>query len=198
MKKKIIISLLLYALGIEVGIILLFPFAGETQISIIFGIFALILSVLSLIYGIILMNNRKKNKYVIITSKLTILYKFYIPIFTIDILIFNTILLLFNIYPEKDISVFVVVEIMLVLWILLLLPCIKLYQIYLKDDNIIIDNYLKINVFNKNEVKEIKRFFVFFYKIKLNNTSFIIFPKFLGIINLFVTPKSIRIFKNLI
>lgn len=197
MKQKIIISLILYTFGIAMGFTLLFPFAGEVQISITFGIFAFVLSATALIYGIILMNVRRENEGTMIMSKLTPLYKFYIPTFIIEILIFNTILLLFDIYPGNDISVFIVVEVMLVLWVLLLLPCIKLHKICLKDGKIIVDNYFKSNVFSENEVKKVRRFFIFFFKVKLNKTSFIIFPKLSESANLFVTPRSIRILKNL-
>lgn len=195
---KIIISLVLYAFGIALGFILLYPFVRGFQISIIYGIFSLALSIASLIYGILLMNKKKENKSRMITSRLTPLYKFYIPIFIIEILLFNTILLIFNIYPENDDSVFIVVEVILVLWVLFLLPCIKLYQMYLINDKIIVDSYFKEKVFNKNETKNVRRFFIFFFKIELKKNSFIILPKISESMNLFVIPKSVRALKNLI
>ncbi len=196
MKQKIIVSLVLYIFGIVMGFIFLFPFGGEFQNSITFGIFALVLSVSSLMYGIILMNSRKESKGIMITSRLTPLYKFYIPTFIIEILFFNTILLLFNIYPGDDISIFIVVEVMLVLGVLLLLPCIKLYRTYLKDSEIIVDNFFKTNVFSRNEVRDVQRVYIFLYKLKLNKTSFIIFPKFSESVNLFIIPRSIKILKK--
>ncbi len=195
---KIIISLVLYAFGIALGFILLYPFVRGFQISIIYGISSLALSIASLIYGILLMNKKKENKSRMITSRLTPLYKFYIPIFIIEILLFNTILLIFNIYPENDDSVFIVVEVILVLWVLFLLPCIKLYQMYLINDKIIVDSYFKEKVFNKNETKNVRRFFIFFFKIELKKHSFIILPKISESMNLFVIPKSVRALKNLI
>ncbi len=196
MKQKIIVSLVLYTFGIVMGFIFLFLFGGEFQDSITFGIFALVLSVSSLMYGVILMNSRRESEGIMITSRLTPLYKFYIPIFIIEILFFNTILLLFNIYPGDDISIFIVVEVMLVLGVLLLLPCIKLYRIYLKDSEIIVDNFFKTNVFSRHEVREVQRVYIFFYKLKLNKISFIIFPKFSESVNLFVIPRSIKILKR--
>lgn len=198
MKRKIIISLILYISGIAVGFVSLFPFAGEVQYSSIFGVFGLSISVIALLYGIIIMNVREEKSGAVITSKLTPLYKFYIPTFIIEILVFNTILLLFNIYPGNDISVFIVIEVMLVLWMLLFLPCIKLYQMSLKDGKIIVTNYFNTDAFRVSEIKKVRRFFIFFFKVKLSQTSFIILPKLSESANLFVIPKSIRLLKNLL
>jgi len=198
MKQKTIISLVFYVIGVSMGFILLFPFAGETQISNTFGIFGLAVSAASLIYGLIMMNVWGAKGSTTITSKLTPLYKFYIPILIIEMFVFNTILIVFNIYPGSDISVFIVIEIMLVLWALLLFPCFKLSQMVLKDGKIIAYNYFNSNEFNEKEVKKVHRFFIFFFKVKLNKISFVILPKLSESANLFVTPKSIRMLKNLI
>lgn len=198
MKQKIIISLVFYVLGFAMGFILLFPFAGKAHFSDTFGIFGLAVSATSLIYGLIIMNVRGNKGRTTITSKLTPLYKFYIPILITELFVFNAILLVFNIYPDNDISIFIAVEVILVLWVLLLLPCFKLSQMYLQDGKIVVCNYIDEREFNEKEVKKVRRFFIFFFKIKLNKVSFIILPKLSESVNLFVTPKSIRILKNLI
>ena len=143
------------------------------------------------------MNVREEKSGTMITSTLTPMYKFYLPTFIIEMLVFNTILLTFNTYPGNDISVFIAVEIMLVFWVILLFPCLKLYQMYLKDGKIIVTNFFSSDVFSENDIKKVHRFFIFFFKVKLSKTSFIIFPKFSESVNLFVTPKSIRLLKNL-
>lgn len=198
MKKKTTISLVFYIIGIAVGFVLLFPFAGETQISNTLGIVSLAIATASLIYGLIILNVRGDKVSKTVTSKLTPFYKFYLPIIIIELLVFNTMLLVFNIYPCNDISVFVAIEVVLILWLLLLLPCFKLSQMYLQDGKIVVYNYIDEREFNEKEVKKVSRFFIFFFKVKLNKISFIILPKFSESANLFVTPKSIQILKNLI
>lgn len=198
MKKKTTISLVFYIVGIAIGFVLLFPFAGETQIYNTLGVFSLVVAAVSLIYGLIIMNVRGDKVSKTISSQLTPFYKFYLPIIIIEMLVFNTILLVFNIYPGNDISVFVAVEIVLMLWVILLLPCFKLSQMYLQDGKIVAYNYIDEREFNEKEVKKVRRFFIFFFKVKLNKISFIILPKLSESANLFVTPKSILILKNLI
>lgn len=198
MKQKIIISLVFYVFGLAIGFILLFPFAGKAPFSDTFGIFGLAISATSLIYGLKIMNVRGNKGSTTITSKLTPLYKFYIPILITELFVFNAILLVFNIYPGNDISIFIAVEVILVIWVLLLFPCFKLSQIDLKDGKIIVYNFFNLNEFNGNEVKKVKRFFIFFFKVKLNKISFVILPKLSESANLFITPKSVRILKNLI
>ena len=198
MKRKLIISLILYISGIAMGFVLLFPFAREVQISSTFGVFGIIVSAVALIYGVIIMKIREEKSGAMITSTLTPIYKFYLPTFIIEMLVFNTILLTFNTYPGNDTSVFIAVEVMLVFWVILLYPCLKLYQMYLKDGKIVVNNYFNSSVISPREVKKIHRFFIFFFKVKLGKTSFIILPKFSEATNLFITPKSIQVLKNLI
>lgn len=198
MKQKTIISLVFYVVGLAMGFILLFPFAGKAQFSNTFGIFGLAVSAASLIIGLIIMNVRRYKVYTTITSILTPLYKFYIPILIIEMFVFNTILLVFNIYPGSDISVFIVLEVMFVFWALLLFPCFNLSQMDLKDGKIIAYNYFNSNEFNEKEIKKVNRFFIFFFKVKLTKVSFIILPKLSESANLFATPKSIRMLKDLI
>ena len=144
------------------------------------------------------MNDRGNKGGTRITSKLTPLYKFYIPMLVIELFLFNTILLIFNFYPGDDISVFLAVEVLLMLWALLLFPCFKLSQMDLKDGRIIAHNYFNSNEYSEKEVKKVHRFFLFFFKVKLNKISFVILPKLSESINLFLTPKSIQMLKNLI
>ncbi len=194
MKKNILISLLLYIIGIALGFIFLFPFADEPQDSYVFGFLGIIISIVALIYGLVLVRIKKKDR-VLITSVLTPLYKFYLPIFTLEMLVFNTSLIVFDNYPGNDISVFVAVEIMLFIWVLLLIPCFKLHQISLKGDELIVTNYYNSKKLKITDIEKVHRFFIFFFKVKLRECSFIILPKITESANLFAIPKSIKLLK---
>ncbi len=195
---RTLISLVFYVLGLAMGFILLFPFAGKAQSSYTFGILGLAIAAAALIYGIIIMNDGKHIGSTMITSSLTPLYKFFIPILTIELFVFNSILLVFSIYPGNDISIFIALEVMLVVWLLLLFPCFKLSQIELKDGKVIASNFFSTSEFNRKDVKRIKRYFIFYYKVKTNKTSLVILPKLSESVNLFVIPKSIRMFNKFV
>lgn len=184
-----------FIVGVALGFVFLFPFANEPQISSVFGSFCIIMAIGALFYGLILLNFNKKEGD-IITSVLTPLYKFYLPILIIEILLFNTILIVFNIYPGNDISVFIVVEIMLIIWILLLVPCFKLHQFTLNGNELLVTNYYNSRKFKIYDIVKVHRFFIFFFRVKLKNTTIIMLPKITESANLFGTPKSIKRLKN--
>lgn len=197
MKKKTTFSLIFYILGIALGFVLLFPFDGDTQTSMTFGVLSLAIAFLSLVYGLLIMNINMDKANIIVTSKLTPFYKFYLPIIIIEMLVFNTILLTWSFYPENNISLFIALEILLVVWVLFLLPCFRLSHVYIIDGKIIVSNYINTKVFNGRDEKMIRRFLIFFFKVKINKISILILPKFSESANLFIIPKSIQKLKNL-
>ncbi len=201
MKKMFNISLLGYALGIAITLLSLFPWQYEYKIPDLFGTLGFGLIIMSLGYGIYFVNKKRETKGRRLTSRLTLLYKYHIPLLVGTVLLFNSCLLVFKVYPGHDISIFIVLEIMLFISVLLLWPCLKLRTVLLDKNEIIVIDSVKTLTINIKEVKVVKRSFAMFYLLKLKDDargfkSFTMLPKVEEAPGLFVTPRSIKLLKN--
>ena len=203
MRQKIIISVIIYITGIVLTLISFIPLRPDMQFSNSVGFFGIVLLVASLVFGVIGLTKEKKIvKGKMISSRLTPLYKIYIPIFIVILFIVNNLLILLDSYPSNDISVFFAMEIILIIWLVLFLPCVKLHDVYLENNQIITINFFNRAVLKVTDIKKIRRFLIFFYKIKLDKMAgshtIVMLPKLTESTNLFTTPKSIKVLKNLI
>jgi len=201
MKQRFIISLLGYITGISLTLISLFPWQYEQWIPDIFGILGFCLIIAFLTYGIFMVNKKKNLGGDLLTSRLMPIYKYYMPLLVMTVLLFNSLLLVFKVYPGHDISIFIVFEVMLCITILFLWPCLKLRSVYLDKNKLIATDFVNSLVIKVSEVKTIRRSFIVFYLLKLKDDSsgfklFTILPKIEESSNLFVTPRSIKLLKN--
>jgi len=200
MKQRIIISLTFFAIGFIFILTVLVPLRLNFKMPYVIGIIGIILLLTAFIYGIIILYAEKRNESKLISSRLTPLYKFYFPVTFIACLLFNTLLILLDIYPGNDVSIFIVLEIMFVIWLVLFIPCLKLQLVYIANNKIITTNFLNEYVLHKTNVKSVKRYFLFFYRLNLDKgtglQSIIFLPRLTEFSMLFVTPKSIKELKS--
>jgi len=199
MKQKIILSLTSFALGFMLILTALVPLSISFHVPCFIGLVGFILLLVALIYGLKKIYDGKRKDAKLISSRLTPLYKFYLPITFFSCLLFNTLMILLNIYPGDDVGIFVALEIMFIIWLTLALPFSKLYEVYLDNNQIIITNFLNESILQTNCVISVKRYFLVLYRLKIvkeTGTQKIIFlPHFLEFSYL-VTPKSIKELKS--
>ena len=204
MKYKIIISLTLFATGIIFVLISSIPLRINFEIPHLFEPTGIILLISTFIYGVVTTNkvNIKNRNNKRLSSLLTPIYKFYFPTIFIITFIFNTALICFNIYPGEDISLFIVLELMFIIWIILAIPNSKLRIVYLDKNNIITTNYITKYIVPSNNIKSIERHFVVLYSISLKNNKdiqrIIFLPRQDGFPNIFTTPKSVQVLRTII
>lgn len=187
---------MIFISGIGSVFISFFLLNGHSYFVNILRYLGLGLAIGSLIYGSILMNLYVTRNGKLITSILTPIYKYYLPTLILEILLFNTVLFVSDIYPGNDISIFLLIEIMLFIWLLLLIPCFKLKQLSVRNKNFIATDYFKTIEFNAADIVKVNRFCMLFFKVKLDSGSFVVFPKLLESLDLFNIPKSIRLLIN--
>jgi len=204
MKYKIIISLTLFATGLIFVLISSIPLRINFEIPHLFEPTGIILLISTFIYGVVTTNkvNIKNRNNKRLSSLLTPIYKFYFPTIFIITFIFNTALICFNIYPGEDISLFIVLELMFIIWIILAIPNSKLRIVYLDKNNIITTNYITKYIVPSNNIKSIERHFVVLYSISLKNNKdiqrIIFLPRQDGFPNIFTTPKSVQVLRTII
>ena len=186
----------MYSVSLVGALVFLFPFLGNPPIQIWLGKFSLIIALGSVFFGMVLMNTENQPSGDKISSILTPLYKLYFPLCVLVLFLFNTILIVFSICPENEIDVFIAIEGMLIIWLLLVIPFNMINQLYVKNNKLIASNYFKSREFTVNDIVKIQRFLLFFYKIKLSNSSIIILPKISESAMIFFTPKSIKLLRN--
>ena len=190
MKRKIIISLTSFALGLILVLIDRVPLRLNLKVPSIIGLIGLIILLIAFVYGLIILYSRKKQDCKLISSRLTPVYKFYFPVTFITCLLFNTLLILLDIYPGNDISIFIVLEIMLIIWLAFFIPCIKLRLVYLNNNQIITINFLDESSFQISSIISLKRYFIFLYKLNIekgtNTQKIIILPRLTEFSNLFI------------
>jgi hypothetical protein len=202
MKQRIIISLTSFAIGFILVLLALVPLRIDFQVPFIIGLIGLILLLTAFVYGLAILYPRKKQDGKLISSRLTPVYKFYFPVTFIACLLFNTLLILLDIYPGNDISIFIVLEIMFIIWLALFIPCIRLRLIHLNNNQIITTNFLEESTLQISSIKSVKRYFIFLYKLNIgkgtSSQKIILLPRLTEFSNLFITPKSIKELKSLI
>ena len=204
MKYKIIISLTLFATGLIFVLISSIPLRINFEIPHLFEPTGIILLISTFIYGVVTTNkvNIKNRNNKRLSSLLTPIYKFYFPTIFIITFIFNTALICFNIYPGEDISIFIVLELIFIIWIILAIPNSKLRIVYLDKNNIITTNYITKYIVPSNNIKSIERHFVVLYSISLKNNKdiqrIIFLPRQDGFPNIFTTPKSVQVLRTII
>jgi len=204
MKYKIIISLTLFATGLIFVLISSIPLRINFEIPHLFEPTGIILLISTFIYGVVTTNkvNIKNRNNKRLSSLLTPIYKFYFPTIFIITFIFNTSLICFNIYPGEDISIFIVLELIFIIWIILAIPNSKLRIVYLDKNNIITTNYITKYIVPSNNIKSIERHFVVLYSISLKNNKdiqrIIFLPRQDGFPNIFTTPKSVQVLRTII
>lgn len=201
MKQKVLFSLIAYILGIILTIISFVPFRVSYHVSGLIGYLGLIIIVFSIFYGHIEMNKFvKKGKQ--ISSRLTPLYKFYMPVGNFLLFLINGLQLFFDVYPGDDITPFIALEIMSFIWGIMFIPLLKMQAIYLNKNLIIATDYFNIIEIKTSSLVEVSRYFIFYYSIKLKDTNgaktIDILPKLSEAHSPFVTPKSIKRLKRLI
>lgn len=196
MKRKIIFHLIVFAIGIVLILISFIPLRLNFQLPYHLGFFGLAITVSAFISGLTLIARNRVSRFKQISSRLTPIYKYYLPTTFFTCLLFNSFLIFFDVYPGSDISNFIAIEILLVVWLILSIPCIRLSMVYFSDKQIVVFNYsseLKLKV---KSIQSIKRYLIFFYRIKITDekvsSKFIILPKLTEFYSLFITPKSIK------
>ncbi len=204
MKYKIIISLTFFATGLIFVLISSIPLRINFEIPHLFEPTGIILLISTFIYGVVTTNkvNIKNRNNKRLSSLLTPIYKFYFPTIFIITFIFNTSLICFNIYPGEDISIFIVLELIFIIWIILAIPNSKLRIVYLDKNNIITTNYITKYIVPSNNIKSIERHFIVLYSISLKNNKdiqrIIFLPRQDGFPNIFTTPKSVQVLRTII
>lgn len=202
MKQRIIISLTSFAIGFILVLLALVPLRIDFQVPFIIGFIGLILLLTAFVYGLIILYPRKKQDGKLISSRLTPVYKFYVPVTFIACLLFNTLLILLDIYPGNDISIFIVLEIMFIIWLALFIPCIRLRLVHLNNNQIVTTNFLEESTLQTSSIKSVKRYFIFLYRLNIekgtSSQKIILLPRLTEFSNLFITPKSIKELKSLI
>lgn len=202
MKQRIIISLTSFAIGFMLVLLTLVPLRIDSQVPFIIGFIGLIFLLTAFVYGLAILYLRKKQGGKLISSRLTPVYKFYFPVTFIACLLFNTMLIFLDIYPGNDISIFIVLEIMFIIWLALFIPFIRLRLIYLNNNQIITTNFLEESTLQTSSIKSVKRYFIFLYKLNIekgtSSQKIILLPRLKEFSILFITPKSIKELKSLI
>ena len=204
MKKKFIISLTIFAISFAFIIFTIFNNFHNLKSSQTIIYISLAILILSFIYGQILLYPKKIEEHKLISSRLTSINKFYIPILFIACFFINTSWIILELIPSEIISLAYALDILFIFWLVTLgIMQMKLKLIYINKKNIIVSNYFDINEYSINEVSEVNyRFSTNTCKITINKETgtkkVIILPKLEECARPFITPKSIKILKNYI
>ncbi len=202
MKQRIIISLTSFSIGFILILLALVPLRINFQVPFIIGPIGLTILLTAFVYGLLLLYPKKKQDSKLISSRLTPVYKFYFPVTFMACLLFNTLLILLNIYPGNDISIFIIFEIMLIIWLALFIPCIRLHLIHLNNNQIVTSNFIEETTLQISSIKIVKRYFIFFYRLNIekekNSQKIIFLPRLMKFSNIFITPRYITELKYLI
>lgn len=141
MKQKIIITFIVFAIGLFLILITNVPIRITVKIDPIINRFGLLLFFSTLIYSLKLLSTKDQKKQKIISSKMTPFYKFHIPVIILTCLLFVLLLVFFDLYPGNEIGVFISIAFMLFIWLLLFLPYYKLQKVYVQNNKIVIDDF---------------------------------------------------------
>ena len=203
MKNKILILIIIYAISFAIFLFTSIPIRISFKIPQIIKFIALFFLIFSFLYGQVLLYPKKIKGHKLISSRLTSIYKFYLPVMFIICILINTFWIVLNIFPGKEISFFIALNIMFIIWLIFSIPYTKLKLIYLTDDHIISSDYFKNLIFSFHEIQSVNRYFFVLYRIKIkkgdsNIIKLIILPKLTEFSNIFITPHSIMKLKSII
>lgn len=198
MKQKIISTFSAFAIGLFLILITIVPIRITVKIDPIIGCFGLLMFFATCIYSLKLLSAKDKKKQKLISSKLTPLYKFHIPVIILTCLLFVLLLVFFDLFPGKDIAVFIVISIMLFIWLMLFIPFYKLHQVYVQNKKVVIDDFFTQTVLETTEIIDVERYFIFLYRIKTNTRKIVFLPPISLISNLFYVPKCVQELKSII
>jgi len=203
MKKKFIISIIIFAISFAVIIFTIFSSHLNFKTVQIITFISLAILLLSFIYGQIILYPKKIKEYKLISSRLTSIFKFYLPTIFITCFFTNTSWIILNIFPGKDITLAYALDILFIAWFVLEIRHMKSKLIYINKKHIIVSNYFSINEYSIHEVSEVNRFFIInIYTITIENETginkLIFLPKFAETTIPFITPESIKILRSYI
>ncbi len=202
MKQKIIVTLLSFAIGLMLALSALIPLRIAFQVPFIIGFTGLVLLLSGFARGLIILYPKKRQNAKLISSRLTPVYKFYLPVTIMICLLFNTLLISLDIYPGNDISIFIVLEIMFIIWLALAIPDMNLHSIYLINKQIIVTDFVGESAFHVSDIKCVKRYFIFFYRLTIvkgiSSQKILFLPRLTESSIFFITPKSVKELKSLI
>jgi|GEM_PF-7130932 hypothetical protein len=194
-----IFDLVICGLGVLLILLNFFPIKNGILLDMdIIGYIGILMICIGSIHGLFFLNKKiKQQGFRYISSKYLPLTKFYMPVIVSVLLLFDIILICFNLYPGDNIAIFIVLGLMFLGWLLLLVPEMCSKTICIKGNLLLVTNYFRSFNLQLNEIQEIKRSFYLTYVIKTNNSNYprILFRPVLqvvGPLTLFVTPESIK------
>lgn len=140
----------------------------------------------------------KKNKRQELSSRVTFLYKYIIPIgfllFTVGL---NIVYLIDKSILGESILPF---NVLLFFTVFFLIPLIRLKKVYYDNKRLYISNYIDDDVFRLIDVMKIKRHLIYFYKIYYkqgNDLKTLIFmPHINEAVIIFIKPNSVKVFEK--
>ena len=130
---------------------------------------------------------KKKKR---LSSNLTLLYKYFVPLLPIVLAI------MVNLIIDKDANQGYFIPLNLFFLIFFLIPFIQLKdlkKVEYDKNNLIVSNFIKTEIYKLKNVLGVKRLFFFFYKITVQTESEIIKIKFLAP----ASERMIRPFRKL-
>ncbi len=145
------------------------------------------------------MTKKQKNK---LSSRLTFAYKYFVITFFTIILIFLVFSLYFQ-FTSIEKPVLLVLIFFSILFILLAIPLVKLKYVSYDKSVTCIKGFRNELIIQNKQVKTIKRYMLYFYKITYNmhgKDRCILFLPHIGevMISIIGKPKSIRKYQNII
>jgi hypothetical protein len=133
----------------------------------------------------------------LISSRLSPIYKYYLPVIIFICVLINILMIFLSVYPANNISIFIVLEVILIIWQILFIPFTKLKLVTIINDEIIVYSLLRRCIFPISSIIKVNRYFLFLYKIRITHkdktTVVIILPKITELYNIFVIPKSLKL-----
>lgn len=137
-----------------------------------------------------------------LSSRITFLYKYILPLLNICIIIVCCIGVIINMVNVEKMMPFLVGFIFFLIIQIILLPLLKLRDVFYNEEITIIQDCKKRKVFKNYEIKRIKRHFFYFYIIEFLNDELkkvLFFPHISGVFLKFgFKPKSIKHYEELL
>ncbi|OPZ31388.1 MAG: hypothetical protein BWZ00_00580 [Bacteroidetes bacterium ADurb.BinA174] len=137
-----------------------------------------------------------------LSSKITFLYKYVLPLLNLCLILFCCIKGIINIGNVEKMMPFLIGFIFFLIMQISLLPLLKIQNVFYNDGVTIIQGFKKKEVLKNHEIKEIKRHLFFFYKIEMLNNELkrvLFFPHLSETILKFgLKPKSIKCYEEVI